>query len=55
MGILTFFLCLEEPEVDLSRTQHDVVGPFIKVKRVEHIIRPVAELVGDSLDQEVVV
>lgn len=50
-----FFLSLEKPEVYLSRSEYNVVSPFVKVKTVENIVRSVAEFICYSLDQEIVV
>ena len=50
MTCLDLLLGPELPEVDLTRTEKDVVGELVKMNRSQDILRPIVHLVNDGLD-----
>jgi len=53
MGCLRFFLSFEKPEVNLARSKQDVVRVRLVDQAREDVVRAVADLINDLLDQRI--
>ena len=53
MGCLRFFLSFEKPEVNLARSKQDVVRVRLVDQARDDVVRAVADLINDLLDQRI--
>ena len=54
MRRFNLLLSLKHPKVDFATAKNNIIRPLVEVKRSQHVIRPVAHLVSDSLDAKIV-